>query len=62
MPKIISYTCDKCNKPTEYDELNSITVYCFSESSLDEPKILELDLVCPDCREQFSQIIRGWTV
>lgn len=60
MPRIISYTCDKCSISTEYSDLNSITVYCFSESSLDEPKILELELVCPACREQFAQMIKGW--
>jgi hypothetical protein len=60
MPKIISYACDKCNATTDLEDLCPITVYCFNNTAIDEPKILELDMVCSNCREQFAEIVKGW--
>jgi len=59
MPRLTSYACDKCNEVTEFEDLCPVTVYVF-RTALDDPKILEFELVCLDCREQFVEVIKGW--
>lgn len=60
MPKLIAYACDKCGKSADYEDLYGIAAYCFGPTVLNNPKILELDLVCEECREQFIQLVKGW--
>ena len=60
MPKLISYACDKCGKSADYEDLYGISAYSFGPTSLDDPKLLELDLVCEECREEFISMIKGW--
>lgn len=60
MPKITTYACDKCNQEEDYVNLASIYVYCFGIDE-EEPKILEWELVCISCREQFVEVVRSWS-
>lgn len=61
MPKLTTYACDKCNEITDISDLCPIYVYCFNPTVVEDPKIVEMDYVCINCREQFAEIIKGWS-
>jgi hypothetical protein len=60
MPKLTTYACDKCNEITEVADLCPVYVYCFNPIA-EDPKIVEFDYVCLNCREQFADIVKGWS-
>lgn len=58
MSKVVTYLCDCCVIVYPLDELEAVQVYVFSPWN--DPKMVDYEMVCPNCREELENLIKQW--
>ncbi len=59
MSKIVTYLCDCCDIVYPLEELEAVQVYVFGNPDND-PKLLDYEMVCPECRNELLQLLDKW--
>lgn len=60
MSKVITYLCDCCVIVYPLDELEGVQVYVFGNPNASDPKLLDYEQVCPNCREELLGLMNKW--